>query len=810
MAEKKTPRSRKKPAKVAEGTVNDYSDIDEDLAELLREVDEELDPKTGPEDPADDTAVPDAQSENTEVEAVTEGDLSPSGGSEEDGASSDSSSEQVTDEDSEEHEERLEDARPESAEGEGDSDVAATDEPEGEKAADGGHETTGRDEALAAQSSDENAEPELSAEEARATQAEPQEEALAEEIAKAVIADKRPSALRRLWNWLTRRKAKADPVPEVPVVVEKPRNLKRDLAKKEAALARAQKIAERESVEAEKLQTRLESQHEELERVRSWVEGLERSYFWNVRKTMAGHLDRAKADLRFYEESVENVELPERGDLVKHRMRFHKNFGIGLLIFGIPTALLFFIPWFAEATMPVWLLEFLNSGFFSVMVAGLLALTAGIVGIIRRAGGKEKMTWWRMIRISAIVVAIPMVIFGIARIQEWLLTYVVPLIDRWFGAALTAIGVSFFFYVLGILAYYYSGWSQFSRQVTEQLTRLNNVEKGYVHSQKEIRRLEALYQQTSDWLELLAHSLYRPWKVDPDWETSNELRITSETFPFALRVAHAVDSETSQIANLERLIGQRLMTQGWRNEAFEHTLAEIGKQMGFDEEHVTPEFLDADLPHQTNNSRALIKSFFEQSATTAQKGVPQLVDETGPTHDGHARFSDNYLVEVARRRLRELIEKTQSSVLSEARPAVEQIVEDPLREIRFDTSVIDGKSTSQDWDDFLKDALGYEEVAQPPLSTMTFTDEGALAKDPESAQTHVLIPERLKASAPKPQSDSVKIHALPDQGKSRSVELIVRFDVVGPVPFGHVRMVENATYRPTLPQTSVDDDDSEL
>ena len=93
---------------------------------------------------------------------------------------------------------------------------------------------------------------------------------------------------------------------------------------------------------------------------------------------------------------------------------------------------------------------------------------------------------------------------------------------------------------------------------------------------------------------------------------------------------------------------------------------------------------------------------------------------------------------------------------------------------------------------------------------MTFTDEGALAKSPQSAQTHVLIPERLKASAPKSQSDTVEIHALPDQGKSRSVELIVRLDVVGPLPFSHVRMVENATYRPNLPQTSVDDNDSEL
>lgn len=592
--------------------------------------------------------------------------------------------------------------------------------------------------------------------------------------------------------------------------VEPPRDYEKELKRKLAALSKVQKIRAREAQEAESLHSRLTTQQDELDGVRTWVEGLERSYFWNIQKTMGVNLARAKGDKAAYEAAVESVTLPERGNLVVLRQRFHKGFGIGLLAFGIPTGLLFFIPWFATATMPVGLLEFLNSQFFSVMVGGLLALTAGILGLVRRAVGKERMNWWRMIRIALSVVAIPMLVFGISRAQQFLLEYAVPFIERWLATALMAIAISFFFYLLGILLFYYSGWSQFSRSVIEQLTALDNVVQGYEDSQKEIKRLEALYEQTSDWLQLLAHSLYRPWKVDPDWTTSKELRMTSESFPFALRVAHAVDSETSQIANLERLIGQRLMTQGWRNEAFEDTLAEIGKQMGFDATHVTPEFLDADLPHQTNNSRALIRSFFEQSAVTADKGVPKIVDDTGPTKAGHARFSDNYLVEVARRRLRELIEKTQSSVLSEARPAVEQIVEDPLRDIKFDSSVIESKDTAQDWDDFLRDALGYDDVVQPPLSTMTFTDEGLLAKAPESAQTHILIPERLKASAPSPASESVTIHPLADSGTGRSVELIVRLDVVGPVPFSHVRMVENAAYRPTLAPAQIDDDDSEL
>ena len=102
------------------------------------------------------------------------------------------------------------------------------------------------------------------------------------------------------------------------------------------------------------------------------------------------------------------------------------------------------------------------------------------------------------------------------------------------------------------------------------------------------------------------------------------------------------------------------------------------------------------------------------------------------------------------------------------------------------------------------------DVSEAPLSTLTFTDEGSLARDPESAETHILIPERIAASAPDTSSTPSHIHALPDQGSGRSVELIVRMDVVGPVPFSHVRMVESATISPIRSAPIVDDDDSDL
>ena len=791
---------------------NEYADLEPDLAELLTEVDDELaeaesdDASPIEEDEEDlDTAADEVQSDGNSQESEEQPELETDNDPEElaedsvdtelvKGHSDSGSDESQADESADGTEPaHISEDEPEPSQEvheeytELDSDTHS----ESEEAPEDAISETGD----AAEAEDEPVgdTPDQSAEDDTASQDQP-------------VA--RKSAWRRFLDWLrgTKPEVRADTAAPTPKSSDEGTHssLKKQHAQKKRDLEKALKIAERERLESEKLQSKLDLEVAELERIDAWVEGLERSYFWNVRKRMQDNLATANQELAAHREAVANVSLPAKDGLLLLRQQFHKRLGVGFLVAAIPVALLFFIPWFAQASMPTWLIEFLNSQFFTIMVAGLIALTAGIVGIIRRVRGPKKMSWWRIIGTIALVIGIPLLVLGTYRAQQWLQTWVVPLIERWLAPALVFIAITFLFFLIGLLATYYSGWSRFNREVTEQLTKLDNVIDGYVHSQREVQRLESLYGQTSDWLQLLAHSLYRPWKTDSEWEGIRELQTTSETFPFALRVAHAVDSETSRIANLERLIGQRLMSQGWRAQAFKDTLAEIGQQLGFDEEHVTADLLDADLPHQTNNSRNLVRSFFEYSA-----GVQQT-QEGSEEPKNRASFSDDYLVAVARRRLGELIETTQASVLSEARPEVEQIVEDPLQPIKFDASNLDEDRTAQDWDDFLRDAMGMTEVSEAPLSTLTFTDEGSLARDPESAETHILIPERVAASAPDTTSTSTHVHALADRGSGRSVELIVRVDVVGPIPFSHVRMVQGATQSPQHTAPVVDSDDSDL
>ncbi len=563
--------------------------------------------------------------------------------------------------------------------------------------------------------------------------------------------------------------------------------LTRAIKKKERELSRMAREEAIHQEQAQKLRDRLDAESAELERVRSWVTGLQRSYYWQVQEQMESNLAMAKGDLARFEAEVDALDLPERDVLVTERKKFHKNLTRLFLGVAVPSALWFLIPVIMSFEPSGNLLRFLGSSLFSVLAVLIVGITVGILGLIRRAVGSDRMTTGRIVR-SALSLALPLILVSLfIRNIGWISDFLVPLIQRLQWEVLLGILITFVFGLIGQLSVYYSRWSSFRREVSEKFTRLENVAKGYRQSKEEIRRLENLYEQLGEWLGLLAHSLYRPWKVDSSWDSDDMVELASENFPFSLRVAKAVDTENARIANLERLIRERLMVQGWRRAAFEDTLEAIAVQIGREGSDINPDLLDSDLPHQTNNSRSLVKRFFEGSA----ERITDQADLDG-TAPGESHPDDAYLVDVARKRLRALIEETQASVLAEARPDVLPITNDPLRAIKIDASGFDAGPEYENWDEFLKDSLGYVGALQPPLSAITFGDEGVLARGHENSQSFVLIPDRLRDHFDAADSSRVRIVPLRSSSSATPAELIVRFDCAGPLPFGHLRLIEGA------------------
>jgi hypothetical protein len=577
----------------------------------------------------------------------------------------------------------------------------------------------------------------------------------------------------------------------------------KELAASEARITEIQAINQEKQLLAESLKTRVDE-------IQDFISRVERSYFWRVQKRMESDLALAKGDLANFQEAVKNVETPETGRLIELRKSFHKSVAVSALITGIIAAITFFYPIVAYISAPDWAQTIFESDAFSSLLVALVVAAYGIIYLIRRFGGREKFPVSWIVVFTVIIALLVALFISWPEIGPEFLQTIIPFLQTFLWQILTACVAALALAVIVSLLVYYQGWSIFRRDVTELLTKLSNVIEGYVKTQQEVSRLENLYKQTSDWFEILAHSLYRPWKTHPDWEGTREFESHYSTFPFALRVAQAKEERDSRMAELERLVGGRLLVQGWRADAFDDMVDNAGLEMGLQEGKFTTEVLDADLPHQTNNSRALLLRFLKNSAKSQMAGKLDLetavVDENGVTS---VKPSDRYLVEVAKVRLLDLIDKTQSIVLSEARPRVLHIQDDPLEELREDQGGIEVYDPTHSWDDFLKESLGTDEVAQPPMGILNFSEKGRISRVQEDPDSFIITPKRLFASLPPTRSEKIVIVPVGDE-KSRAVEIIARVDVVGPLAFDQIALLSGESVSESEKMTSSWDDNEVL
>jgi hypothetical protein len=610
------------------------------------------------------------------------------------------------------------------------------------------------------------------------------------------VKAKKPNFLVRFWRWLTspfRRKSHVELRQPVPVEV-----FDEEWAKSAVAELRElqnQRIAASNS--AERIHGELSLLQHEQVRIETWLEGLKRSYYWKLEQRMGQNLEQAKSDIAEYESLVRDLELPEKGRLRSLREKFHKGLIVNFLSFAVPVFLLYFIPWFSRVDLFGWLVDLLRSPLLIVLVVTIGTVVGGVFLLLRKVLGPKKVPWNKTLKWTAISMLIPALIYALFRFKDFLLVFVTPVIEEIRPTIILVILILFTFLTLALLIIYYQGWSVFRRVVTEEMSRLDNVVAGYVRTRQELARLEFLYGQTIDWMKLLAHTLYRPWKIHPDWKSPNQAQAASESFPLALRVAQAVENDASESAQLRRTIAHRLLVQGWRTSAFERSLSEIGRYLGYEPDKVNPELLDSDLPHQPNKARKLVLEYFEHSANTSQIGKLDLSNQPAdPESVGSKPLpSDVYLVEVARDHLKYLIEKTQGSALAQARPSVQQVVSNPLGELTESDTETETVEVSG-WDEFLAEGLGIGDQTQPPIGVLAFTNEGRNARSPEGVTSQVLVPGRFAKSLPNATAANLKVLPMEDTDQNQPAELMLRFDVVGPLPFKHVTLVQNANTVP--------------
>ena len=512
----------------------------------------------------------------------------------------------------------------------------------------------------------------------------------------------------------------------------------------------------------------------QLKGLSHWVSQFDRSYQWKVQARMDQQLAKAESDLRAYESSVRNVEEFEPGRLLELRKRFHKIAGQPLLIV-IPLALItLFLPVLFQIPKLDSLRTFYDPRLSAPIIILVVAAIVTSVLLIRRALGRDTIQNATIAKWVVVAIILGLFIVAMPVIEDAVRADLIPFLEKyqwrilWILAALVAT------WTLLSLTLYYQGWSQYRRGVENQLAKLQAVIAGYVETQQEVNRLSLLYEQVSEWLKILAHVLYRPWATHEEWQKSKNLSPEFNDLPFSLRIAQVDDQSGAKSAELERIIASKLLVQGWRADAFRDLVHHVAADMGIGSDKLSTEQLDKDLPHQTNNTRNILRNYLEASAKS-MKNEP-----------GNTDTKNRYLIEVARSRLAELIEQTQSVALSAARPSVNQIISNPLDAIQDDSAALSSGDRSQNWDGFLKESLGTEEIVQPPLSILNFTPEGQMEKAGEKSRTFVLIPQRLADALPEPTSGIEMVRVT--DNSARAVEIIARMDVAGPLKASSLRL----------------------
>ena len=504
-----------------------------------------------------------------------------------------------------------------------------------------------------------------------------------------------------------------------------------------------------------------------------WNSKQNTSFFWKLKQKMSSNLTTAKSDLDFLEGQVNELDLPDPGTLIEMRTKFHKSLKISFLLALLPIFLLFFIPWAARIDLGTILVDSITQGWALPVFAILAALFSGIWFLIRRGfRANEKPVPWKKFWIQlAVIISILVLISLFVFFPDFMRTVLTPILEQLRALAVTLILIGLFFALLGSTISYYSKWSEFRRTVIEEYTKLDNVVNGYIKTKQEIFRLEGLYQQLVEWIEILAHAAYRPWKVSEHWKSKEAIKSASDDMPRALRVAQAVESDPADTARLESKIGELLLTPGWRSQAFMESLESITKLKGLTSDHLSVERLERDLPHQPNKSRELILESYRTASTDEE---------------------NDFLEHVARHRVEELASRSQAFALSEAQPKVEQLIEDPLRVLLG--SQIEESSTviTAEWDDYLSRGLSLDEENQPPLSRLSFTEAGIMG-DASKPNVFVLAPAKVAEKLAVHTSPAIHMEAMDASEITPRSEIVLRIDVAKPTMFENVHLVSNAT-----------------
>jgi hypothetical protein len=417
----------------------------------------------------------------------------------------------------------------------------------------------------------------------------------------------------------------------------------------------------------------------------SWSERNQKSFAWRVFSRLQGELASVASTIERYSEIVNSLEIPEIGLLAKARKKFHRRLLLSLFFIGIGVIIMLNLP--------------------------------TIVGYLSKLEFLSDLSSWTSFPTR--------------------------------GEIFLYATVFFLIFLIGNLIRYYRAWSEFVRKVTLILAELELVTRNTAHCRAEKSRLDGLYPQVKDWLEILGSSVNTPWLIRHEWLSAKKENLALDHSPFSLRIAQAEENDVEAARALRRDAIEQHLRPGWRREVFNTQVEAIRKILGLPVGRLDVEILDRDISYSPAGPRSLVKRYISE---------------------------ESQLFNVAKSQLIPLMSKVQTESITAARPPVTENRDNPL-ECFFEDDMGLSDDAKHKWDEFLSLAIGAEGKSNTPLSVLTFSSSGRQAGHADSFETILYGPDRIisKVTASGVLADSYSATAkLP-------MDIVVRIDLVGPV-----------------------------
>jgi hypothetical protein len=554
----------------------------------------------------------------------------------------------------------------------------------------------------------------------------------------------------------------------------------------------------------------------------SWCDMQENNIFGSVLKHVDSQIAMAKADEDAHVETV-SISVPSDEVRIGLRKLFHSRV-LRSLRFNLSAAvILLFLPIFFDFLDSVQFLSPLSIAIYPI-IAGILFLLVTITVIVRAilSRGKHKVRKYRdqfilaakqaeeevkgkepggreadplASEIESFEESDPKVgkkvkpLWGWKRILLWLLGgagfsalvafwpvtgifvkifYQAPFFPSGWQIIGAALALFLFRFIFAIIDYYLNYRVLYFKPAISAWKAVNWASLGLTNTRHDRRRLEIVRQQIVTWHRIMGTLLRKPWVVDSNLALQNSNFEMASSFPPSIKVASALDSSSddhiarNRLKKIETEILNHETVTGWRLAHFKKYLQdqEMMKDFTISAKAIAGELDDVTV----GSSDALILEF------------ERLIRD------------ENFLRSIGAAKLRENLSDIQSKILHTGNLMVRT------------THPSKPGGDVAEWDSHLRSVL-VDQVARSNSSSLSNSSELAIEnlqdwafrKEARHSNDHtakvftyVSAPARLSGSLSNSRGYQNQIESS-DQTADKSIELVLRMDIVGLTDFLSVR-----------------------